>query len=86
MRASAGISGATCLAALVVAMSLTPADARHMKRHHHGHAAVRAPLIADSLREPDPYGVYFGGYKVSRDPDPYVRQELLRDYWAIYRW
>jgi hypothetical protein len=57
-----------------------------MKRHHHGHAAVRTPLIADGTREPDPYGVYFGGYKVSRDPDPYVRQELLRDYWAIYRW
>jgi hypothetical protein len=67
-------------------MSLAPADARHMKRHHHGHAAVRAPLIAGGTQEPDPYGVYFGGYKVSRDPDPYVRQELLRDYWAIYRW
>ncbi len=86
MRSFARASMAACLAILVVAMTVAPADARHLKRHHHRQAAVQAPPIGDVVREPDPYGVYFGGYKVSRDPDPNVRQELLRDYWAIYRW
>jgi hypothetical protein len=35
---------------------------------------------------PDPYGVYFGGEKVSRDPDPNVRQQLQNDYSYLYSW
>jgi hypothetical protein len=37
-------------------------------------------------RGPDPYGVYFGNQKVSRDPDPNVRQELENDYSYLYSW
>ncbi len=86
MKAYAHTPVTTCLAVLVVAMMMAPADARHAKRHHLGHTAMHAPQVDGAVREPDPYGVYFGGYKVSRDPDPNVRQEILRDYWAIYRW
>jgi hypothetical protein len=86
MKAFAHTPAATCLAVMVFAMTVAPADARHSIRHHHRHMAMHAPRVVDAIREPDPYGVYFGGYKVSRDPDPNVRQELLRDYWAIYRW
>jgi hypothetical protein len=35
---------------------------------------------------PDPYGVYFGGEKVGRDPDPNVRQQLQNDYSYLYSW
>jgi hypothetical protein len=35
-------------------------------------------------RGPDPYGVYFGGEKVGRDPDPNVRQRLQDDYSWLY--
>jgi hypothetical protein len=86
MKAYAHTPLASCLALLVVAMMMVPADARHAKRSHFRHPAMHAPLVARTVPEPDPYGVYFGGYKVSRDPDPNVRQEILRDYWAIYRW
>jgi hypothetical protein len=79
------VSVAACLATLVTATIVAPASARHLKRHHHVRMVARVPAN-DAIREPDPYGVYFGGYKVSRDPDPNVRQELIRDYWAIYRW
>ena len=78
------ISAAACLAALVTTTTFAPANARHLKRHHHSRVA-QMPANA-AAREPDPYGVYFNGYKVSRDPDPNVRQELIRDYLAIYRW
>jgi hypothetical protein len=67
-------------------MTTAPADARHLKKHYHVRMVARAAAANDATREPDPYGVYFGGYKVSRDPDPNVRRELLLDYWAIYRW
>ena len=86
MKTFAHVSAITCFAIVAIAMTVAPADARHLNRHHHRHAVVRAPLIANAIQEPDPYGVYFGGRKVSRDPDPHVRQELLLDYWAIYRW
>ena len=79
------VSTAACLSALVTTMTPAPADARHLRRHHHAHMVAQLPVNATS-RERDPYGVYFNGYKVSRDPDPNVRQELIRDYLAIYRW
>jgi hypothetical protein len=79
------VSVAACLAVVFSAATLAPASARHLKRHHHVRMVAQVPP-SNASREPDPYGVYFGGYKVSRDPDPNVRQELLRDYWAIYRW
>lgn len=86
MKAFAQISVGICIAGLLTATTMTPAAARHVKKHHHVRTVARVSPANDATREPDPYGVYFGGYKVSRDPDPYVRQELLRDYWAIYRW
>jgi hypothetical protein len=79
------VSAAACLAALVMTTTCAPANARHLKRHHHLRVVAQVPVSAAS-RERDPYGFYFNGYKVSRDPDPNVRQELIRDYLAIYRW
>lgn len=86
MKTFAHISIAACLACLFAVTTVAPAGARHVKNHHHVRMAVRMPAAINVTREPDPYGVYFGGYKVSRDPDPNVRRELLLDYWAIYRW
>ena len=28
----------------------------------------------------DPYGVYWGGQEIGRDPDPNIREELGREY------
>ena len=91
MKIFAHISVGICLASLFVATTAAPAAAKHLRKHHHVRMVAQAqgmnvPGMNDATREPDPYGVNFGGYKVSRDPDPNVRQEILRDYWAIYRW
>ncbi len=77
---------AASLAGIFAAMATIPAEARHLRRHHHGRTVAQISSGSAAVREPDPYGVYFGGTKVSRDPDPNVRRELLLDYWAIYRW
>jgi hypothetical protein len=86
MKVNAHSLAAACLAGVFAATAATPADARHLRRHHHVSTVAQIPSPGAAIREPDPYGVYFGGTKVSRDPDPHVRQELLLDYWAIYRW
>ncbi len=85
MKILSCVSAGACLSALVITAAIGPADARHIKRFHHARVVAQLPVDAASGGR-DPYGVYFNGYKVSRDPDPNVRQELIRDYLAIYRW
>ena len=81
---------------ILAAVAATPAAAKH-KRHHHtywqnsyAHTGYGGPgvLYGSSPRywQPDPYGVYVGGYHVGRDPDPNVRHMLERDYNYIYGW
>ena len=78
------IAGVTALA------GINDAVAKHARHHLHPvrgstmHAITPATGPAAGAR--DPFGFYWNGYEASRDPDPYVRQELQRDYWAIYRW
>jgi len=53
----------------------------------YAHAPGGVPYDAGAYHPgPDPYGVYFGGEKVGRDPDPNVRQQLQNDYSYLYSW
>ena len=87
-------------AAALATISAAPASARHLRHHHYSYAphAVQAPVYGAYAQGgvpyypgayhpgPDPYGVYFGGEKVGRDPDPNVRQQLQNDYSYLYSW
>ena len=56
--------------------------AHHVEGQRHQHVLHPRPP-SEAL---DPYGVYFGGVEVGRDPDPNVRRELYNDYMFIYGW
>jgi hypothetical protein len=85
-------------AATIAAISFAPAEARHVKRHQHADSTSTAHNRPDPYGGrnafpgdyahygPDPYGVYVGGQKVGRDPDPNVRQRMLLDYDYLYSW
>jgi hypothetical protein len=76
-------------AAAIAAVSIAPAEARHIKRHQHtwSGTAGRLAFPGDYAHYGrDPYGVYVGGQEVGRDPDPNVRQRMLSDYDYLYSW
>jgi len=76
------------VAAAMVTMIAVPASAREMRYQHH-QARVEGGVPYHPLAYhsgPDPYGVYFGNQKVSRDPDPNVRLQLQKDYGYLYSW
>ena len=75
------------LSAIAAVAVLAPALASaHPVRHQHMRAAPVTRLAPSAYRYgssyggPDPYGVYFGGQQIGRDPDPNVRQQLLYDW------
>ena len=82
------------LLAAVAAAALSPgfASARSDHSHRAPHAAIAriAPTLPSanygSYSGPDPYGVYIGGEKIGRDPDPNVRQELVYDWLYEHSW
>ena len=83
------------LSALAAAVVLMPAlaSAHPMHHRHHMRSAAVAQTAAPfayrhdgSFCGPDPYGVYLGGQKIGRDPDPNVRQQLVYDYLYEHRW
>ena len=76
---------------VVTAMTfgIAASNAATATTHRHpkdGHAIPRNAFnqIQATPSENDPYGVYLGGREIGRDPDPNVRQQLLRDYYAVH--
>jgi len=78
------------LSALATAVLLAPAvGVAHPVRH--AHVAAVQPASSpyqhrSSYGGPDPYGVYIGGQKIGRDPDPNVRQQLVYDWIYEHSW
>ena len=76
-------------AALVIIPSLASAEGMH--RYPSPNATSRSYTAQTNVHRgsfggPDPYGVYIGGHKIGRDPDPNVRQQLVSDYLYEHRW
>lgn len=75
MIVAAMMVGATCQAAFAAG-----------KHRHPRWEASRAQYLGAAPRAygRDPYGVYWGGRKIGRDPDPNVRRSLLQEWFDIY--
>lgn len=54
----------------------------HVRAHH----ALRAPRMAADHQRPatTPPLVMFGNIVIGTDPDPFIRQQLLRDLGAVF--
>jgi hypothetical protein len=66
-------------AVLALAASPSPAATRH--HHHYGRAYgyYGRPLDAGGVSSPGP--IYRQGYYLGTDPDPRIREEIVRDPW-----
>jgi hypothetical protein len=81
---SAHTVGFALLAAMIATLAATPAEAQSSRRNYRGPTAYDSqanPHYGFGRRVPvQPNDVVTGGRIIGRDPDPFIRGELLRHY------